>query len=338
VKSRQVIRRVPGHHWLLMFAAALLLSNSPAHAACESLQGTFLQLTNAQLARPLGDWQQLIDELRSIGISNLFLQWTVADRKALFQTVHFETVPKTPLPYILNLASQSGMQVWIGLATDSNYWERIKQGPDLLRTYFRNRVRDLSAFLDDLNTAIAGAPFAGWYIADEIDDQTWLGPDKRVILKQYLAETVKLVKSRRPASKVAISGFTNSFADPDLLASFWAEVIESCDIDLLLFQDGVGEGKVAIENISLYYEPLNVAVRRVGARLGAVVELFSLMPNGQRVPAMIGRIREQITEASRLTSFPPVAFSVPDYMSNLAGTQAASLLQSFRSTRMRCRG
>ena len=321
---------------VILYAAAFLLANFPV-LACQDLQGTFLQLTNAQRARPLDNWQELIDELRSIGISNLFLQWTVADRKALFPATRFETVANTPLPYILDLTSHSGMRVWIGLATDSNYWEEIKQGPGLLRTYFRNRLRDLSAFLDDLNTTIAGAPFAGWYIADEIDDRTWLEPAKRGVLKQYLADTVKLVKAARPGSKVAISGFSNSFADPDLLASFWAEVIESSGIDLLLFQDGVGEGKVAIENIGLYYASLNAAVRKTGAQLGAVVELFSLMPNGQRVPAMIGRIREQIAEASRLTSFPPVAFSVPDYMSKFAGTEGGSLLSSFLSAQKGCR-
>jgi hypothetical protein len=339
VKTRNVIWLVRKLGWLPIFAAAYLMTNPPAYAAChQGLQGTFLQLTNTQVARPAADWRELIDELRTIGISNLFLQWTVVDRKALFQTARLETAANTPLPYILDLAAHSGIRVWIGLATDTNYWEEIKQNPDLLRTYFHRRLRDLSDFLDDLSATITGAPFAGWYIADEIDDRTWLDSAKRAVLKKYLSDTVKLVKMQRPGSKVAISGFSNSFADPDLLASFWAEVIESSGIDLLLFQDGVGEGKVAIENLALYYEPLNSAVRKAGAQLGAVVELFSLMPNGQRVPAMIGRVREQIAEASRLTSFPPVAFSVPDYMSNFAGRQAGTLLLSFLSAQKGCRG
>jgi hypothetical protein len=321
----------------LIFAGAPLMANPPAHAACQGLQGTFLQLTEAQLSRSAADWRQLIDELRTIGISNLFLQWTVVDRKALFPTARLETAANSPLPYILDLAAHSGIRVWIGLAMDTRYWEEIKQSPDLLRTYFRKRVQDLSNFLDDLNTSIAGAPFAGWYVADEIDDQTWLHPANRTVLKKYLADTVNLLKARRPGSKVAISGFSNSFADPDLLASFWAELIRSSGIDLLLFQDGVGEGKVAIENVALYYGPLNSAVREAGAQLGAVVELFSLMPNGRRVPAMIGRIREQIAVASRLTSFPPVAFSVPDYMSNFAGRQAGGLMSNFLAAQKGCR-
>ena len=189
-----------------------------------------------------------------------------------------------------------------------------------------------------MNATTAGAPFAGWYIPDEIDDRTWLDPGKRTILKKYLAETVTLLRARRPRSKVAISGFSNSFADPDLLASFWADVIRATGIDLLLFQDGVGEGKVALENIGLYYQALDIAVRGAGAQLGAVVELFSLAPDGRRLPAMVGRIREQIATANRLTSFPAVAFSIPDYMSHLAGRQAGNLLSNFLSARKSCRG
>ena len=64
---------------------------APASAACPKLGGTFLQLTDAKVAWPATNWWQLIDELRRIGISNLFVQWTVLDRKAFFPTVKFDT-------------------------------------------------------------------------------------------------------------------------------------------------------------------------------------------------------------------------------------------------------
>ena len=309
-----------------------------AKATCLGLNSTFLQLTEAQLTRPTAEWRELFEEFREIGINTVFLQWTVVDRKPLFQTARHEIGSNTPLASILDLAEQSGVRVWFGLAFDSSYWEEIKQSPGMLRPYLQRRLQDLAGFLDNLNATTAGAPFAGWYIPDEIDDRTWLDPEKRAILKKYLAETVALLKARRPGSRVAISGFSNSFADPDFLASFWADVIRASDIDLLLFQDGVGEGKVALENIGLYYGALDRAVRAVGGQLGAVVELFTLTADGHRLPAAIGRIREQIAIANRLTSFPMVAFSIPDYMSRLAGRRASELLSSFLSSRKGCRG
>ncbi len=337
MKTRKLASRIRWSGAILIFAAVSLMANPPAGAACQGLKGTFLQLTEAQIARPTAEWRQLFDELRTIGINTLFLQWTVLDRKPLFRTAQHESA-NTPLASILDLAAQSGIRVWFGLALDSSYWEEIKQTPELLRPYFHRRLQDLAGFLDDLNATTAGAPFAGWYIPDEIDDRTWLDPSKRAVLKRYLAETVALLKARRPGSKVAISGFSNSFAGPDLLASFWADVISASGIELLLFQDGVGEGKVALENIGLYYGALDRAVRSVGAQLGAVVELFSLMPDGRRLPAVAGRIREQIAAANRLTSFPTIAFSIPDYMSHLAGRQAGDLLSNFLASQKGCHG
>ena len=337
MKIPKVVSRIRCSCAILIFAATFMIADPQTEAACLGLKGTFLQLTDAQLARPLTEWRQLFDELRTIGINTLFLQWTVLDRKPLFQQARHETAANTPLASILDLAARSGIRIWFGLDLDSSYWEEIKQPAEMLRPYFHRRLQDLAGFLDDLNATTTGAPFAGWYIPDEIDDRTWLDPGKRATLKKYLAETVAMLKARRPGSKVAISGFSNSFADPDLLASFWADIIRASGIDLLLFQDGVGEGKVALENIGLYYRALDRAVRGVGAQLGAVVELFSLMPDGRRVPAMVGRIREQIAAANRLTSFPAVAFSIPDYMSHLAGRQAGDLLSNFLSSQKSCR-
>lgn len=338
MKTQKLMSRICLSCVILVLAAALLVPEPEAEATCLGLNSTFLQLTETQLSRPAAEWRELFVEFREIGINTVFLQWTVVDRKPLFQTARHEMGASTPLPLILDLAEQSGVRVWFGLAFDSSYWEEIKQSPGMLRPYFHRRLQDLAGFLDNLNATTAGVPFAGWYIPDEIDDRTWLDPEKRAILKKYLAETVALLKARRPGSRVAISGFSNSFADPDLVASFWAEVIKASGIDLLLFQDGVGEGKVALENIGLYYGALDRAVRSVGAQLGAVVELFSLTSDGHRLPAGTSRIREQIAIANRLTSFPVVAFSVPDYMSRLAGRAASDLLSGFLSSRRGCRG
>jgi Domain of unknown function (DUF4434) len=337
VKTGNLISRICGSCAILILAAFVMAGLPRAEAACPGLRGTFLQLTDAQLTRPTAEWRQLFEEFRDVGINTLFLQWTVVDRKPLFQTARHDPGTGATLASILGIAEQSGIRVWFGLAFDSNYWEEIKQSPEMLRPYFRRRLQELAGFLDDLNTTTADASFAGWYIPDEIDDRTWLDPAKRVVLKKYLADTVRLLKTRRPGSKVAISGFSNSFADPDLLASFWADLIRASGIDLLLFQDGVGEGKVALENVEFYYEALDRAVRSVGAQFGAVVELFSLTSDGHRLPAAIGRIREQIATANRLTSFPVVAFSIPDYMSTLAGRRASDLLSSFLSAQRGCR-
>src|SRR5271169_5148518 len=128
---------------ILIVAAVSLGADPQAEAACQGLKGTFLQLTEAQLARPPAEWRQLFNEFRTIGINTLFLQWTVLDRKPLFRTARHETTDNTPLAAILDLATRSGIRVWFGLTMDSSYWDEIKQSPELLKPYFRKRLQDL---------------------------------------------------------------------------------------------------------------------------------------------------------------------------------------------------
>src|SRR5262245_62841612 len=119
-----------------MFATTFMIVGPQGEAACVKPKATFLQLTDAQLARPVAEWRQLFDEFRTIGINTLFVQWTVVDRKPLFYQARHEA-GETPLASILKLAAQSRIRVWFGLALDSSYWEEIKQPSDMLRPYFR---------------------------------------------------------------------------------------------------------------------------------------------------------------------------------------------------------
>src|SRR5262244_2750649 len=105
---------------IVILTTTFMMAYPHAEAACPGPKGTFLQLTDAQLARPVAEWRQLFDEFRTIGINTLFVQWTVVDRKPLFyQARQHEAAAESPLGFILKLAAQSGIRVWFGLALDS---------------------------------------------------------------------------------------------------------------------------------------------------------------------------------------------------------------------------
>jgi hypothetical protein len=316
--------------------AALAASDASANCNRRRLSGTFIQPTNDQAAWSSSDWRRLFDEFEALAITNVFLQWTVLDRTAFFPTSRYRPSRAALLPVVLNLAARVGMHVWIGLHLDTRYWEEIKQDPDRIGSYFRERLRDLTLLLADLDRSVAEPPFAGWYVTDEIDDQTWQDGAKRDVLRQYLSDSVAQLRSYRPGSKVAISGFTNSTSDPDAVAAFWADILKSSAIDLLLFQDGVGEKKLRLADVPKYYAALLYTVRGVGADVGGIVELFSLKSDGKRLPGPLYRIRSQLAIADQLSSFPPVAFAVPNYMSELAGTRAGALFSEFISSQGIC--
>jgi hypothetical protein len=316
--------------------AASGASGTPTNCDPSPLRGTFIQPINAQAAWSRSDWLRLFSEFKALTIRNLFLQWTVLNHTAFFPTGRYKSSSVATLRVTMNFAAETKIQVWTGLHLDTQHWEEIRQGADRVRWYFRERLQDLNTLLPDLDRTVAEDPFAGWYITDEIDDQTWQEDAKLAVLKQYLSQTVAQLKSRRPGSKVAISGFTNSRSDPDVVAAFWADVLKGSDIDLLLFQEGIGEHKLGLAELPRYYSALLDTVRGMGLGLGAVVELFNLVPDGGRVPGSVARIRTQLAIADRLSTFPPVAFAIPNYMSELAGTQAAALFSDFVSAHGIC--
>ncbi len=316
-------------------AAAAVDPETPAPAGGCRLGGTFLQPTNAMAALSESAWGRLFGEFASLGIENLFLQWTALDRTAFFPSVRFSQSRPALLAAVSALAARAGMRVWVGLHLDTGYWKAIADAAGL-PAYLDGRLRLLAGMLSELRPAIADLPFAGWYVADEIDDGSWRETVRRGLLERYLRRTVDLLRERRPTdASVAISGFANASSDPAAVAGFWADLLPSTGIDLLLFQDGVGEGKLGLTDVPRYYGALAPAVRAAGAELGGVVELFSLMPDGRRVPGPAGRIRSQIAAAGAC-GFSPVAFSVPDYMSVLGGARAAELLAQFSAATDAC--
>jgi uncharacterized protein DUF4434 len=320
----------------LMLALASAMPGSADSPECARLPGTFIQLTNTQAAWSAAPWRTLFGEFQRLGIANLFAQWTVLHDTAFFPTSEFRFQRPRTLQTLADLAVNTGVRVWIGLHLDARYWDEINRGADRVESYFDGRQRELKRFIRDLDAAIDPSWFAGWYITDEIDDQTWHDAAKRTALKRYLAATIALLKELRPGANVAVSGFTNASSEPASVAAFWSDIAMATKLDLLLFQDGVGEGKLELNDVPKYYAALAQALRGTNTRVGGVAEFSRLLPNGTRVPATPRRIREQLAMAARLLDFPPVAFSVPDYMSEVAGPQAGALLSHFVADQSDC--
>src|SRR5206468_4211937 len=113
-------------------------------------------------------------------------------------------------------------------------------------------------------------------------------------------------------------------------------LLESADIDTLLFQDGIGAGNLPIELLPAYLDAIHRSTTRNRRRLQVIVELFEQLPappgtsaTFQAVPAEITRICRQLMVAARYGK--AVGFSIPEYMSPVAGPEAALLLEAYIS-------
>jgi hypothetical protein len=134
-----------------------------------------------------------------------------------------------------------------------------------------------------------------------------------------------------PEARVAISGFANARTDPQTLAMIWKALLSEAPIDEVLFQDGVGAQKLSLADLEIYLPVLQQAVASQGRDFRVVVELFrqvSARPFRAR-PAPWTELERQLSLAAQYSTSGLMAFSVPEYLTPLGGTEAARLSTTY---------
>jgi uncharacterized protein DUF4434 len=317
--------------------ALALAGVAPAAAAEARLQGTFLQLTAAhgRWARP--QWESLFADLKALGLRRLVVQWTVHDDTAFYPSAVHRSVPSPPLPLLLELADRDRVEVVLGLASDSRWWEAIARDARLVEVYLRRLRLRSEGVARELAPLVRGhASFAGWYLPEEVDDVTWLGPERRHLLAGHLRDLAASLKRATPGATVTVSSFSGAHCDPEALESFWKALLAEAPLDVVLFQDGVGALKMDLVHLPLYLSAMQRAVEGSGRSLGVVVELFEQvggppLDHGpfKAVPAPAARVMQQLVLAAGRGRAGAIAFAVPDYMRADSGPRAAQLLEDY---------
>jgi len=314
--------------------AAAETSATPATRAL--LNATFIQLLEQNGSWNRARWEGLFDSFQAIGLRQVVIQWTLQDKRAYFATETFVQAPQPPLETILQLAEARGIELYLGLAADSDYWEKIKQTPVHQEEYL-NRLRWKSERVAQEIAVIAARykSFKGWYIPEEIDDLTWRPPKARELLYRHIRQLSGFLKKLTPGGMVSLSCFSNARMDPESYEAFWNKLLRETAVDILLFQDGAGTAKLPLELLPDYLKAVRSAVDANGKKLQVVVELFEVVSESpfKAIPAPLFRIRQQLQMASDYATDGINSFSVPDYMSFEGGTAAMELLQNYQKYR-----
>jgi hypothetical protein len=326
--------------------AALLLSPHEVHAAgppspapqAARIGGTFIQLLNSH-----GDWKQetwteLFSQFKRLGIGEIIIQWSLYDDTAFFPTADFKTVHNPPLETVLRLADEGQMRVFVGLAHDSTYWQKIKRDPALIEVFLRRLRVKSEKVAEVLAPMVRKHPsFAGWYIPEEIEDGSWRSREMNRLLTEHLGDLTRSLRALLPGCEIAISGFSSAQSDPRACEQFWNRLLEVAGVDRLLFQDGIGAGNLDLEHVGLYLNAVQKAAASRSKKLQVVVEIFRQVSGPpldnsgpfKAVPAPIERIIRQVDEAAKFSVLPVVAFSLPEYMSSLGGEAADQLYREY---------
>jgi hypothetical protein len=317
-------------------SAGLLLWGSACSAqegkSKPRLQGTFVQLTAAHREWPQEKWQQLFQYFRQLKLSRLIIQWSVYDDLAFFPTKDGSQVSQPPLETILSQADEAHLEVLVGLVHDPGFWEKINREPKLVEVYLRRlRLRGQEAAQALLPMVQAHSSFRGWYLPEEVDDVHWQNPEAQRVLSEHLRDLGLFLRKLTPDARLAISGFANARMDPQTLGNLWKDLLAAAPIDMILFQDGVGAGKLSLEDLPPYLTSLHQAAVSQGRDFQVVVELFrqiSAQPF-RAEPAPWPRLERQMAIASKYSESGMMAFSVPEYLTPLGGPEAAKLFENY---------
>ena len=318
-----------------------LLLSSPAVASDNEvssprLQGTFIQLLSHHGGWEGSDWRELFVYFSELRLSQIIIQWSVIDDIAFYPSSFYQHLPNHPLEIILKLADEYKIDVFIGLAYDTQYWTKISGDPKALEAYFKHLHERSFRVASELSLLAMKHPsFQGWYIVEEIDDINWRNAEARQVLFKYLEKLSKRLHAITPDKQVALSGFSNGALSPADFQSFWRALLVSANIDVVLFQDGIGVNKLQMDNLPRYFEAINKAASEAGAELQAIIETFTQVAGTpidaqpfRAIPAPLERIIWQLSIAAQYSE-KNIAFSVPEYMTPKGGLKAEQLYERY---------
>lgn len=341
--------------FLLTFMLAFVLFAPYAVSAKDRsprFTGTFVQLWDTHATWDSARWNDLFASLRAIGVAEVIVQWTStqpgAPQTNPAQTQGMEGTRTAAasaqlhpaLPLLLQAAETQHMQIVLGLVHDPEYWDKIKAEPDSVRYYLRQlRNTSLLTARAALLRPDSKNVVSGFYIPQEIDDKSWLEPERQQALVDSLTSLRAGLKALAPGLPVAISGFSNAFAEPAMLEQFWQTVLNKSGIERILFQDGVGVHKLRMREAGLFMAAVSRAAQKAGGILTPVVETFRQVDGPpindkpfRAVPASLSALQRQMAFAAAQPHSGIVAFSLPEYCSPFGIMGAADLYRQYKAS------
>jgi hypothetical protein len=321
---------VTARRTVIALAAILITGICPAWAHAQPpdspLPATFLQLWDSHKQWDDARWASLFGWLQQLRVREVVVQWSA----------YGENAYDAQLERIFAEAEAHGMKVWVGLTADPGIWETSAKDPDLLRAALLKRA----ARNEEQAARLAGKfakskAFQGWYIAEEVDDVHWRGEQKRAILRGYLKQLSGSLHGLTPGAEVSLSGFTNLQLSPRELAAFWKDISSSANLDVIFLQDGIGAGKVPLGEWPRFLHQFVAAFQGSKAQVRVVVETFQQDRSAEAAsgfkaaPAPLERILRQAEIALKATGNPPIAFSLPDYLTPLGGPDAEARFEEY---------
>ena len=240
----------------------------PVKAPAEGVTGAFLQLNEANSKAGQAYWNRQMTGMRELGMDTAIIQYVAYDRFYHYPTKIEGMFPANEdvIMQILNAARDVKIKVFLGLQMDGLFW---KQKFDL-----QKRISLNVATMNELHQRYgAHAGLGGWYIPEEIDNET----AKREYADELLEYIAQLSARARelPKLPVMISPFFSKQGDPRKYAAWWdSKALPKIKVDIIALQDGVGTHRVSLRDLRPVYSALSVVMKRHQVQFWANIEAF----------------------------------------------------------------
>lgn len=324
---------------LLWLTALLWSSLSTAGSDCSDapIRATFIQPSHADLQRDRWEWRRLLLANRELGIRSLYLQWSAWGDYDFSRARLVDGAPF--IATLLSQAEELGMRVHLGLAAEPTFGSYLSLPTEQLAARLRELRRRSLALARELAPLASKSPaFAGWYLAEEIDDLHWRDAARTELLKQHLREEQRGLAPLLAGAPVSISAFLSGQPPAAEFISLWDEIWRDSQLRLLL-QDGAGVHQLPSDTWLARAKPLGELARSRGREWGIVVELFQ-QRSGTPIDdgefsadaAPPERLKAQLALAQSLPKVEIGSFATVNYLLNDGSDGAQRLYDGYRAT------
>ncbi|MGM0561355.1 MAG: DUF4434 domain-containing protein [Pseudomonadota bacterium] len=296
-------------------------------------QETFLQPTTSQSKWDDERWDSLFHDWQRLGIQRVVLQWSRYGDTS-FHASTSPTEPETLISKLFKVAENNHIKLVLGLKYDPDFWERISGGLQHRSVYFEQRALERRLLIDELSELAKQDSFAGWYIADEIDDLNWRGDERQEQLIAYLSRAVRQIRQSSEAP-ISISAFSNGKLPSEQWGDFWNDVLNASGIEQLYFQDGLGVDKLNREELALYLDALKTALSASNKKLTVISELFRMRRESGFQSADLGWVKDNLSLVREI-ELEASAFAFHPYLDPKEGDAAKQLYEQYRNAQWLC--
>jgi len=264
-------------------------------------------------------WSSHIQEMKKIGIKTLIIQFTAYNKTIWCSSPndYSENIYNYALDNLFRAAEMNEMGVYVGLYFNEEFWNTTNDAATLKK--HAKRCNDLA---DDIWKQFkSNRAFAGWYIPHEGAPYYYDTDAKFSIIKNNLINSVSNHCKSLCDKPVAMSAFFNNHLSSTSVLENFMKNMGSCNLDLILLQDGIGVGHCDLNDMEGYFKAANDGLYADAQYQGAFwadIEVFTTQDKPEDIDVVIQKLNIAKDYVSKIAIFQYYAYMCP------TGTNGAS--------------